>query len=124
MPTTLLGSRLRLAVSMCVIAGLCAASLGARSARAQSAQLVSGGADAHLFRPAVDSKGYISTNGSSVLGAGDYSFGLVLDMGIGILPFESFEYDERARVTFDADGQGESGFETTDRLIDTALTGT
>src|SRR5688572_16154099 len=34
------------------------------------------GADTHLFRPAVDSKGFFSVNGSRILGAGDVSFGL------------------------------------------------
>jgi len=39
------------------------------------------GMDTHLFRPAVDSKGFISTNGPAVLAKGDYSFGMVLDYG-------------------------------------------
>ena len=39
------------------------------------------GMDTHLFRPAVDSKGLISVNGSDVLGAWDFSFGLMLDWG-------------------------------------------
>lgn len=84
---------------------------------AQGAAFVDGdkGMDAHLFRPAIDSKGYISTNGTSVLGDGDYSFGLVLDMGLGIMPYDAFSYDESVAVT---------AFETNDRLIDTAVTGT
>ncbi|HVU04194.1 MAG TPA: OmpA family protein [Polyangiaceae bacterium] len=43
------------------------------------------GADTHLFRPAVDSKGFFSVNGSDILGANDVSFGLVLDYGRNIL---------------------------------------
>jgi OOP family OmpA-OmpF porin len=43
------------------------------------------GADTHLFRPAVDSKGFFSTNGSDILGANDFSFGLVLDYGNSLL---------------------------------------
>ena len=43
------------------------------------------GADTHLFRPAVDSKGFFSVNGSRILGAGDVSFGLVLDYGRSLL---------------------------------------
>ncbi len=43
------------------------------------------GADTHLFRPAVDSKGFFSVNGSRILGAGDVSFGLVLDYGRNLL---------------------------------------
>src|SRR5512146_182012 len=43
------------------------------------------GLDTHLFRPAVDSKGFFSVNGSDILGAGDVSFGLVLDYGRNLL---------------------------------------
>ena len=43
------------------------------------------GFDTHLFRPAMDSKGFFTTNGTSVLGANDISFGLVLDYGQGLL---------------------------------------
>lgn len=43
------------------------------------------GMDTHLFRPAVDSKGFFAVNGSDILGAGDVSFGLVLDWGHNIL---------------------------------------
>jgi len=43
------------------------------------------GADTHLFRPAVDSKGFFSVNGTRILGANDISFGLVLDYGRSIL---------------------------------------
>jgi outer membrane protein OmpA-like peptidoglycan-associated protein len=39
------------------------------------------GMDTHLFRPAIDSKGYFSVNGSDILGANDISFGLILDYG-------------------------------------------
>lgn len=39
------------------------------------------GMDTHLFRPAVDSKGFFSVNGSDILGANNISFGLVLDYG-------------------------------------------
>ncbi|HYO93201.1 MAG TPA: OmpA family protein [Polyangiaceae bacterium] len=41
--------------------------------------------DTHLFRPAVDSKGFFSVNGSDILGRGDISFGLVLDYGRNIV---------------------------------------
>jgi len=41
--------------------------------------------DSHLFRPAIDSKGFFSVNGSDILGNGNISFGLVLDYGHNIL---------------------------------------
>src|SRR5262245_40076356 len=43
------------------------------------------GMDTHLFRPAIDSKGFFSVNGSDILGANDISFGLVLDYGRNIM---------------------------------------
>src|SRR6187431_575170 len=43
------------------------------------------GLDTHLFRPAVDSKGFFSVNGSDILGAGNISFGLVLDYGHNLM---------------------------------------
>jgi outer membrane protein OmpA-like peptidoglycan-associated protein len=43
------------------------------------------GMDTHLFRPAVDSKGFMYVNGSDILGANDISFGLVLDYGRNLL---------------------------------------
>ncbi|MGC4094211.1 MAG: hypothetical protein QM756_41140 [Polyangiaceae bacterium] len=43
------------------------------------------GMDTHLFRPAVDSKGFFSVNGSDILGKRDISFGLVLDYGLNLM---------------------------------------
>ncbi len=43
------------------------------------------GMDTHLFRPAMDSKGLFTTNGSDILGANDISFGLVIDYGRTLL---------------------------------------
>ncbi|MEO8874587.1 MAG: thrombospondin type 3 repeat-containing protein [Polyangiaceae bacterium] len=43
------------------------------------------GLDTHLFRPAVDSKGLFSTNGTDILGDRDISFGLVIDYGRTLL---------------------------------------
>src|SRR5262249_6515278 len=46
------------------------------------------GMDTHLFRPAVDSKGFFSVNGSDILGGNDFSFGLVMDYGHNIMRLE------------------------------------
>ena len=43
------------------------------------------GFDTHLFRPALDSKGFFHTNGTDILGANDISFGLVIDYGRNLL---------------------------------------
>ena len=64
--------------------------LSPRAAHAQAGprapeSLNGDGADTHLFRPAVDSKGFFSVNGSRILGANDISFGLVLDYGRSLM---------------------------------------
>ncbi len=43
------------------------------------------GFDTHLFRPALDSKGFFATNGTDILGKNDISFGLVMDYGRTLL---------------------------------------
>ncbi|MCL2450184.1 MAG: hypothetical protein FWD17_14650, partial [Polyangiaceae bacterium] len=57
--------------------------------RAQSSEAIATGNgkgfDTHLFRPAMDSKGLFTVNGSDVLAASEYSVGLVLDYGHAIL---------------------------------------
>jgi len=63
------------------------------SAGAQDATLVTGGMDLHLFRPAVDTRGYFSVNGSEVMPHKEFSFGLILDAGIGILRYNGFIND-------------------------------
>ena len=66
---------------------------GARSALAQTApgapnaipSANGAGFDTHLFRPAMDSKGLFTVNGSDVLGAKEFSVGLVLDYAHDLL---------------------------------------
>jgi OmpA-OmpF porin, OOP family len=43
------------------------------------------GFDTHLFRPALDSKGFFHTNGTDILYKNDLSFGLVIDYGRNLL---------------------------------------
>jgi len=88
---------------------------GLAQAQVTSATLHSGGMDLHLFRPAIDSKGHLSVNGTDILGHRDFSFGLVLDAGFGILPFRGFVDDSSVRP-LDAD--------RTDRIVSQAFTGT
>jgi len=99
-----------------LVAALCLSLSSPGRLAAQTASLTNGdGMDAHLFRPAIDSKGYLSVNGTSILGDGDYSFGLILDAGFGILPVTAFDVDNEAN--FDE-------AEDIDRVISTAITGT
>jgi OmpA-OmpF porin, OOP family len=64
------------------------------------------GADTHLFRPAVDSKGFFSVNGTDILGAGDVSFGLVLDYGRNILRTRDSTVPQTMKPTFTTDAMG------------------
>lgn len=43
------------------------------------------GMDTHLFRPAVDSKGFFSVNGTDIVAANDFSFGMSLDWGYNLM---------------------------------------
>ena len=79
------------------------------------AQLSAGGMDLRLFRPSVDSKGLLGVDGTDVLGAGDVSFGLVLDGGFGLVPFDGFVNDEGAPA---------ANAERVDHLVDQLFTGT
>lgn len=56
------------------------------------------GMDLHLFRPAIDSKGFFSINGADILGANDFSLGLVIDYGNSLIPLS-----ENAAAPDDAD---------------------
>ena len=52
-----------------------------------------GGMDLQLFHPAMDSKGFLSVNGTDILGHLDFSFGLIVNGGFGLLPFSGFAND-------------------------------
>lgn len=68
------------------------------------------GADLHLFRPAVDSKGFFSVNGADILGHLDFSLGLVMDYGYGLMPVNK--------------GHGKDATHETDYMVRHAFTGT
>lgn len=100
-----------------VVIALLVTFLAPLSASAQDgAQLSGGGAlDLHLFRPAVDSKGILTVNGTDVLGHNDFSFGLILDAGFGQLPFSGF---------VNADDVAVEDAERTTRIASQVFTGT
>jgi outer membrane protein OmpA-like peptidoglycan-associated protein len=58
------------------------------------AHLTTGGMDLHLYRPAVDTRGYFHTNGAGVMPHKEFSFGLALDAGFGILRYNGFQNDD------------------------------
>ncbi|RYE74319.1 MAG: OmpA family protein, partial [Myxococcales bacterium] len=61
------------------------------------------GFDTHLFRPAVDSKGFFTVNGVDTLGSGNLSFGLVTDYAHNLLRQASGS-DPKALVTHSFQG--------------------
>ncbi len=93
---------------------LFAATLSSGLAQAQAELETGDGMDLHLFRPAVDSKGFFSVNGTDILGANDISFGLAMDLGVGLLEFNSFE-DAPERTGQEA--------QLTDRVVDWFFSG-
>ncbi len=68
----------------------------ASGARAQDG----GNIDLQAFRPAMDSRGYITVNASQVLGDRELSFGLVTNWGRNVLSFESGEKSYRVANIF------------------------
>jgi OmpA-OmpF porin, OOP family len=69
-----------------------------RAARAQ--QLLSAPLELQVFRPAMDSKGFITLNASQILGPKDFSFGLVTTWGRNTLSFENPVAGEPVTRTF------------------------
>jgi outer membrane protein OmpA-like peptidoglycan-associated protein len=80
---------MRLRKNVLISAGAAAlVTFGANVASAQSiipAGDASGGMDTHLFRSAVDSKGFFYVNGTDIIGHTDFSFGMGLDWGHTLL---------------------------------------
>jgi outer membrane protein OmpA-like peptidoglycan-associated protein len=75
------------------------------------------GMDTHLFRPAIDSKGFFSVNGSDILGHQNISFGMVLDYGSHLMrtradgvPLDAANgqpcQDQKCTVQAGSDGSG------------------
>ncbi|MCL2778838.1 MAG: OmpA family protein [Polyangiaceae bacterium] len=77
-----------------------------RSATAENAIPDSNGKgfDTHLFRPALDSKGFFSTNGTDVLGHNDLSLGLVIDYGRTLLRVPDNGQDTRHLISHSFQG--------------------
>jgi OmpA-OmpF porin, OOP family len=67
------------------VVGAIAALPAAAQAQDRVAPTNGEGMDTHLFRPAVDSRGFFATNGADIMGANDISFGLVLDYGRNLM---------------------------------------
>lgn len=103
------------ASSTLLLALICALSGMPGLVQAQGkAKLTAGGMDLHLYRPAVDTRGYFSVNGAGVMPHKKFSFGLALDAGFGILRYNGFENDDTVTA---ANAQRES------RIVKQSFTG-
>ncbi|WP_157069404.1 OmpA family protein [Sandaracinus amylolyticus] len=96
---------------------------GTAEAQGAGGRLTSGGMDLHLFRPAVDSKGLLYTNGTDILGHLAFSFGLIVDAGFGILPYNGFVNDTSTAAD-QADYCNGRGDLLCGRLVDALFHGT
>src|ERR1035441_3891845 len=77
--------RLARPATLAAFAALAAAATS-RTADAQTIPTSNGaGFDTHLFRPAMDSKGLFTVNGSDIIRKHDISFGLVIDYAHDLL---------------------------------------
>ncbi len=81
----------------------------------QAQERLGGGLDLRLFRPATDSRGYISVDGAEVMPHNRFSFGMTLDGGFQMLRNESFKNSEAVST---------ENAERTDYLVDYLATGT
>ena len=74
------------------------------------------GTDTHLFRPAVDSKGFFAVNGTEVLGKGGLSIGLTTDYGHRLMRL-SEGHGEGALVTHSLQGTLNASYGILNRLV-------
>jgi outer membrane protein OmpA-like peptidoglycan-associated protein len=93
-----------------------------RDARAQSTPPAipaanGDGLDTHLFRPALDSKGFFTTNGSEVLGHTDLSFGLVIDYGHTLLRVVDYGQKSPQLINHSFQGTAQANFGLFNRLV-------
>lgn len=101
-------SLLKVVVSSGALALACAV---AKDASADPALVNNGeGMDTHLFRPAMDSKGFFATNGSDILGHLDWSLGLIIDYGAGILRLDGKADQGRTHALIAHSFQGTAQF--------------
>ncbi|MFT5358496.1 MAG: OOP family OmpA-OmpF porin, partial [Polyangiales bacterium] len=109
--------RRRIAHGLGIALLACLGAFAPSTAQAQGSAAIEGGGgmDLHLFRPAVDSKGHFTVNGTDILGHRDFSFGLILDYGRNIMPYSGFENDDTIPAGM---------AERTSHLVDNYVTGT
>src|SRR5262249_29631370 len=75
------------------------------------------GLDTHLFRPAMDSKGSYTVNGSEVLGHQDISFGLVIDYGRNLLRVVDLQQKSPQLINHSFQGTAQFNYGLFNRLV-------
>ncbi len=75
------------------------------------------GFDTHLFRPAMDSKGFFATNGTDILGANDFSLGLVIDYGRNLLRVKEAGQDSPQLINHQFQGTFHFDYGIANRLV-------
>jgi len=75
------------------------------------------GLDTHLFRPALDSKGFYTVNGSEVLGHQDISFGLVIDYGRNLLRVVDLQQKSPQLINHSFQGTAQFNYGLFNRLV-------
>lgn len=98
-----------------LVAALTATS-GAAHAQERVPSFNGPGLDTHLFRPAVDSKGFFSVNGTDTLGSGNISFGLVTDYGRNLMRLQG-GHGAKALVTHSFQGTFSFNVGLSQRLV-------
>jgi outer membrane protein OmpA-like peptidoglycan-associated protein len=117
-------SVLTFVLSLAMVVGLgLTATTTAHAQEPAARRFTRGGMDLHLFRPAIDSKGHLSVNGTDILPHLGLSFGLVLDGGFGMVPFQGF-VNSASTMAENANYCGGRTDLLCGRLVDTQLTGT
>lgn len=106
-------------VALCLAVAFCAASAssGAQSKPPALDPANGDGLDTHLFRPAMDSKGFYTVNGSEVLGHTDFSFGLVIDYGRNLLRVVDSQQKSPQLINHSFQGTGQFNVGLFNRLV-------
>jgi outer membrane protein OmpA-like peptidoglycan-associated protein len=102
-------------IGLAILAAL-AASAGPARAQERVPSFNGPGLDTHLFRPAIDSKGFFAVNGTDTLGAGNISFGLVTDYGRNLMRLKK-GYGADALVSHSFQGTFSFNVGLTQRLV-------
>ena len=108
-----LGMRIRVALG--ILGAACIVSMSLTAPVASAQERLAGGLDLRLFRPATDSRGYISVDGAEVMPHNRFSFGMTLDGGFELLRNRGFRSTEAVSA---------ANAERTDYLVDYLATGT